>query len=512
MPWREKSTKVDNRPDWQSKSRRVDPIEEEEVDILPSFQDAAAGALLKVGEGLNFVDKYTAAPVRGLLGTGEFRYPLATKDAPSGKDLMSRLGVSEEEYAVGPVVDPVSGRRMAFSPAGVTGGLLEAVTDPLTYLGAPLPKLGRSALEIAGKTATKGLEKVGTKVGDYAAEKAVTASVGKGRRALEAAKIDPNAPGSIDRVLRNMSERGKQLMRKDDAGGPVLGFFSSPKGVAERSAKKRDFYGDRISQTDRTIDELVPEGVNLGDLAHHYLKYADSLDPIGTGRPLADRITDEAEHILRFRDKVQETGGAPVGAARTRSLKRNYPHSGTAADPLERSAAASDEMNQILQDNIRINRDKALKRATSEEELALLNKFDDTHKKYGAYSDFSELATKEAASKFSPSTAAFTIGGAAPGVAAAVMSGGVSPTNVLLTASLATGAYLAKTRGPAFVARTADAISRTMMAPQMFGTKYQRLFQQAASKGAPAVVGLHHQLLNSDSAYRDLTTGRDTEE
>jgi hypothetical protein len=457
-----------------------------------------------VGAVSEFIDKYTGAPVRGLLGGKGFKYPRESSDAPSGKELMANMGLSEEvSMETGIRLNPFDrNKTLKVSPAGVAGGAAEMLTDPTTYLGAVPLK--------AGGQVAKAASSVGKNVGDFAAERAIKATTGHGIRGLsDMAKVPNDSPGTIDRMLTNLHDRGQMLMRPDEAGKPVVGWGSNSREIAERASDKKKFYGKKIGQIDKKVDELVPEGIERERVSENYLDYARSLDPVGEERALIPKVAEEAaamEYIGKFDPITGREIFGPhknLSVERARDLKQKFPYNRTSQNPLETNKSARNRMRQGLQDQIDVNLDTAKTRAMSEEELSLLNSADDVSNRYGLYKDSERLATKQEIGNqsrrmISPSSY-YTAGTAGLGAAAS----GNPLAAVPLAIAVAVGNQIALNRGPAFTARLSNSISKALLGTSGAYNKYAMPFQKAAKLGNAAVVGLHHQLMNNDPEYRE---------
>jgi len=256
------------------------------------------------------------------------------------------------------------------------------------------------------------------------------------------------------------------------------------------AAKKSKYYGDKIGQTDKTVDRLVPEGISREKISEDYMDYARSLQPIGDERDVIAPVVEEAMFMENL-DIIDPITGREfygphknITAERARGLKGKYPFNPKSSKPLETNKSARNRMRQGLQDQIDNNLDTAKVRAVSEEDLSILNSAEDTNNKFGTYKDAEKLSAVE---------------------------GLRSPTfslNVLVDI----GNKIALEKGPAFTAKSADAISRAILGAGTAYNKYVMPFQRAAKAGNAAVVGLHHQLMNNDPEYRQNFGYSDTEE
>lgn len=481
---------------------------EDPYSILRGSSEAIMGGLGKVA---STVDSLTLAPVRGVVGNlqagksafDNLSYPTDPESVPTSKKIMGNMGVSEEEFdtPLNPILNPITGERLKLSPAGVLGGIAEGLIDPLTWAGDLPIKAGGKVME--------GVSRVGRGIGDIGAERAIKSVTGHSKRGLmDMGLVNPSDP-NINRMLGNIHERGRMLMEKDAAGAPVVGWFSGSKGIADRAADKRKFFGDKIGKIDAKVDELVPEGIWPENVAQDYTDYARSLKPVGEEKKIIPRVLEEAQNMreLGLIDPIDgsEMAGPPrpLSVSDARDLKGKFPYKQISNDPLETNAGARNRMRSVLQGQIDQNAEKALGRAVSEEDAKLLGSAQDTGKRYGLYKDATTIAAKEEGGKqsrrmISPSSMGLGIGGAA-----GLIASGQAHLVPLAVAS-AVGNQIMLNRGPAFGARLANAISKRMLNLSGGYNKYVMPFQRAAKAGNAAVIGLHHQLMQSDPEYQNL--------
>lgn len=151
---------------------------------------------------------------------------------------------------------------------------------------------------------------------------------------------------------------------------------------------------------------------------------------------------------------------------------------------------------------------RSIKRqAPSEEDMATLNQYGPAKEKYGIYKNVADAGTEQALRTLgrrmvSPSSHAL---GAATGIAAA----GDLATKGLYGAAAAGVNQALLSRGSAFAARSADAISKKLMQAPGLYQKWLPTMQKAAKAGNAVVMATHHQLMNNDADYRRLMLSQD---
>lgn len=149
---------------------------------LPALRGVGGALLSGVGAISSTLDKYGGAPVRSAissavegkpeeaLGAAYRQFGEDPTKAPSGKDIMSRAGVSTQEYTTPFILNPYTGSegKLKVSPAGVAGAALETFSDPLTYAGfaaGPAARLGLKGAQAASDTLGFVGKQVAPKVG-----------------------------------------------------------------------------------------------------------------------------------------------------------------------------------------------------------------------------------------------------------------------------------------------------------------------------------------------------------
>lgn len=141
---------------------------------VPALQSLGAGILDVAGTASTFMDKYGGgASIRaGLgkvaqgqpgeaLGAAYEQYGQDPTKAPSFKEIYGQLGVPTTEFETPLITNPYDekNRYAKMSPAGILGGVTEAVADPLNYV--PTNAILRGAVKGAAATGRAIAPKIG---------------------------------------------------------------------------------------------------------------------------------------------------------------------------------------------------------------------------------------------------------------------------------------------------------------------------------------------------------------
>ncbi len=506
--------------------------------VMDDIGQGAQSALKWVGDT---VDKYNPAGsalragIAAKQGGGDFlpayvnQYGEENKGVPTGGEIAAKAGISTKQYDTPLIANPFTGRHVSVSPAGVIGGAAETALDPTTYIGGA----EASALEGGAKLAEGVGARTGEAVGNYAAERAAKAATGEKVGALrKAAKVSPKGAGDYTQKIENLRGLGRTLLSEDDAGKPVIGWTSGINDIATNAARKRQFFGKQIGEVGPVVDKLAPNAIQPAALQADVMKYSGEIPNVGKARPVRARTAEEAKLLGNYGLSEEELdAGAKAKAipfAEAQKIKGQYGWEPTANDALFSNQDAMNRIHGIVGGHM----DQAVEEAKkggqisdllahqlgegvtggegarlmpSEEELSTLNKYQPAKQKYGQYKTAADAATNQALQtlarrQISPSSNLF-------GAVAAAKTGRID--RVLAAVGLN---QLALNRGTAFTARAANAVSKKIIAaPQKF-TKYLPLMQKAAKVGNPAVVALHHELMNNDPEYRKLIQTQDDSE
>lgn len=488
-----------------------------EIDFEEDTFDASMGKAAKklgmvgqaftksVGDTAQAVDRFTGAPVRAAIGAyqedkpvgeaflNQFMKPAET--APSGKDIAAKAGVSTEEFDTPFISNPFTGEHYKASPAGIVGGLGEAVTDPTTYVPGAVAFKG---VKVGAKTAGGVAPKVADYLAKVAEERAVKAGTGQNARAMrKLMKTEGKSAGDIGRAEANLRKSGRHLL-EDTEGGPTVGFFSKSEDVGEKAALKRKMLGQQIGDVGETVDKITPNSIVGADLAKEIRDYAESIPNVGKGATLKSRLMSEADNF---------EGLGPMTFKQAQDIKGQFPYTPQAADVLISDKDVTNKIHGIIGKKM----DDAVKKASTgaeyeklfggakatdaDDQLKSLSKYGPAKEQYGTFKNIADAGTE--ASMRALSNRAVSPSDYAAGSVGLLSSG---PPGILM--GLAN--KLGRERGSAFAARSADALSKKIMAaPAKYG-KWLPVLQKGAAASPAGLVTTHHLLMNNDPEYRAI--------
>ncbi len=491
----------------RSQSPTTDEYANAGSDLLRS---AGQTALEGVGAVSSAVDRFTGAPIRAAVGAyqndqpvgeafaNQFLKPAAT--APTGKELAAKAGLSEEEFNTPLVANPFSHKKFKTSTAGLVGGTAEAVLDPTLLI----PGYGEAkVLEKGGQVLDRVAPRVAEGIGNFAKERAVKAGTGESIRGIKKiAKMEGKSASDVDRALANLRATGGRMLSEDAAGPPVVGWTSNARNVAQNSAAKKAFYGNQIGEVGKTVDQLTPFAIGGPDIAESIEAYGNTIPNVGKGTAVRNRVGQEAENFYKL---------GPQSFEETQKLRGQFPYERDSPDLLISNKDATNQINRIIGQKMDVAAQEAGKPVMnaegvmvprSEEDLAKLAQYPEAKQGYNVYKDITDAASDQTMRTMgrrmvSPSSHIVGVGG---GIAASAHEG--FKKGGIYGAGLAIANQVALSRGTAFSARAADAISKKVMASPQVYQKWLPALQKAAAGGNAALVATHRELLNNDPAYR----------
>ncbi len=477
----------------------------------------AGGAVMgAVGKVSSAVDKYNplGAPLRAGIGAAQEGKPVVQAyanqflrepdAAPSGKQLMSRFGVSEEDFNTPLISNPFTGEHFKVSPAGIAGGAAEAVLDPTLFIpGGAASKGLKAGSELVEHVAPR----VGKSIAEFAEERAVKAATGENRSAIKKlARVKGQSAGDVDKVMGRLRGVGRRLLEPDDAGAPAIGWLSNSEDIGREAAAKKRFYGQQIGNVGPVVDRLAPDAITPRDLALDVSQFQREIPNVGKGAPVRKRVGEEAGRLEQLGLAEDELGPpAPLNFAKAQELKAQYPYEPQSPDILISDKDATNRINRIISDKMDAAVGRAKAGTTTPEDLAILEKYGPSKQAYGDYKNVADAGTEQSMRTLgrrmvSPSSnfLGATAGGAVAKVKEDLAKGGLWGAAVGLV-----NQQLLE-RGSAFGAKGADFISKKILqAPGQY-QKWLPTMQKAAKAGNAAVLATHHQLMQSDPDYRRL--------
>lgn len=293
----------------------------------PFIQSLGAGVASGLGGALNTVDKYVGAPFRSGIQQatrGEFGNILPAmkaqfgedpSKAPSGKDIALEQGLSgEEKYNTGLILNPFSRETLKLSPAGIAGGVGEAVTDPLNFI--PVGKVAKGALKGA-ELASKGLGK---------AAEVVTPIVGK-----TVARVQPEVTREYMKNRLRIKNIGKTKTYedlKDYIDEDVLAFRENLEGSREQRQKLAEMLRDKMREK-RFDLQRGTEAPKIAEEIHASMeaqkKVLNDLSAQAEDILGQSDVSYNRKDILALMDKIgKQAGDITVGDQITDALKKFF--------------------------------------------------------------------------------------------------------------------------------------------------------------------------------------------
>lgn len=312
-------------PIGQRQSSNVDDFLNEYV--TPAIQSIGAGVVSGMGGAFNTVDKYIGAPFRSGVqqaARGEFGKVLPAMSAqfgedpskaPSGKDIAMEQGLSgEDRYNTGLILNPFTNETLKLSPAGIAGGVGEAVADPLNFL--PVVPAAKGVLKGA-QLASKGIGKTAEFVTPY---------VGK-----VFARVQPEITREYmkNRLrIKNIGKTKSYEDLKDYIDEDVLAFRKNLEGSRDKRQKLAEMLRDKMREK-RFDLQRGTEAPKIADEIHASMEAqkkvlndlsAQAEDILGQSNASYKR-----KDILALMDKIgKEAGDVLVGDQITDALKKFY--------------------------------------------------------------------------------------------------------------------------------------------------------------------------------------------
>ena len=494
-----------NRPDGFISDTEMSAMERQEkpfsVYTSPAaskIAEAGKWALGRVGEASQFIDKYTMGPVRAAIGAVQegrsLTEPYDYEKTPTWKDIAEKAGVSGEPSIQSPVVlNPFDPEANKLSPAGIVGTGLGVVTDPLTYLGTPGVGAG---VKLGAEGAEQMLKSGARKAGEFAEERAAKAALDSNVRAYrDVARMPARGIPDTEKAVGRIRDLGRTMLEDKN-----VGWLSTTEDIGKQASQKLPMVGEILGEQAKIVDTLMPSGAVSGQaIADRILEFAANVPETGTGKALQNRLLEEAETFTRL-------GNMSVSDANR--YKTSFGYKPQASDALISSQDATNSLYGIINSEIESAVDnasnmlKGMDDPIAQEASKRLDDFKKTKGQYGQYKAVAETATERAARDISnravsPSDYGM---GAAGAVAGASMGGDVN--SALLGAGLGVANKVARERGPAFLARSADEIRKVMESGSEALSKYKPVLEKAAMAGNQSLIVTHQTLMNNDPTYR----------
>lgn len=469
----------------------------EEINGPGILRQAGQYALEKVGKASRFFDSVTGAPVRAAVGAmqegknprevGSAAYEQFGKNpdlAPTGKDIAKKFGVPDTEFDTGIYINPFTHEQVKTSPAGLVGTGVDVALDPTTYLtGALGGALEKSAAATVGKLEPKITEYLSQK----AAERAVKAGTGQSIKDIRRiAKSSTKGAIDLPRAEANLRSTGEELLRPNDQGERVVGWFDRPEEIAPKANARKGEFGQQIGDVGKSIDQTTPAGAVSGwSIAKDLQDYASSIPEVGAGKGLKARLESEIENLKMMGNLSFEEA---------QKIKNQFKWEPQAPDALISNKDVTNQINQIISKNMEDAASQAGK----------LGEYQEAKKGYGSMLGVEQAASDRAMKNLSNrfiSPSDYGVGGVGAMTAAASGHGAMAGLSAVAGAA---ANKIIRERGSAFVANSLRKLAEiTEKAPEFLG-KYKAVLERASAEGARSLAVTHHLLLNNDPMYRKL--------
>ncbi len=324
---------------------------------------------------------------------------------------------------------------------------------------------------------------------ETAEQRAVKAATGQNVGALrKAAKTSSQDAGSAEKAQANIQRMGRDIL---DEGS--LNSFDTVKDLAPKLNAAKEKYGAKIGEIGQTIDKVAPGSVNTNDMAMKLFDYADTIPETEVGKKLKQKITAEAENMVRM------GGMSGIGFEDAQKLKGQFKYK-----PMDQDALISNQdVTNKIQGIVGKEMDTAAARTAasgSDEVKDLLGQYQQAKQKYGSFKGSSSAATdraiKDLSNRFvSPSDYAVGSLAAVPGV----MSG--DPKQIMVGLAGALANKFARERGSSTAAAIADQTANILDSSPTFAKEFGETVIEAMKRG-PAALTTTHYLLMKNPKYR----------
>lgn len=470
--------------------------------LAESFGKSVLGGIAKAARA---VDSITGAPVRAAIGklqTGEgfnvgealsaAKHQFAENPdlAPTGKQLAQNTGLSPEETInTGLYINPFSRETVKLSPAGIGGTIIEAATDPLSYVGGkPFELLGKGAVSAAEKVGLKASEELG----HMAEQRAVKAATGNNASAArQVAGVTIKSAGDASKAERNISSAGRAMLEEG-----VLSPIDRAESLAPKLEAAKDKYGEMIGAVGQEMDSHIKDPVIGESIAARLRDYAKTFPQTVRGKNLAKRVEEEAKNIEQM---------GHISFADAQALKNDFAYKPTDVDALISNQDITNKIRGIISDEMDNTVEHFVKNPPAGINPELLSQYDLAKKNYGIFKKLSDAATNQVVKKQgvrSPfSLTDYITGGGAAATAASLTH---NPEMTALISGIASVSNkLARERGNSLAARSLDAMSKALASSPELAAKYGGAITNALNYGPDSLVVTHHLLENNDPQYKN---------
>ncbi len=253
----------------------------------------------------------------------------AAESALTGKDYKTARNESRKAYGQASEDNP-----KMYGLGMLGGGALQMATPGLNVLGKAGPVLSgmaqgalsgygmsesddptQQAKDAAfggaiggavGKAASAiGNTKLGKYLSNIAEQRAYKAGAGQSIKDLRAEEKAGRVV--IDREGMSIA-RGRDLLSKDEAGPPAVGWLDRTENIVPKVAAKREFFGKAIGDMGKAIDDAIPEGpVSYDEVASIIDREIAKRPSTIENKALSERLHKQLDHIFQVKEKQTST-------------------------------------------------------------------------------------------------------------------------------------------------------------------------------------------------------------
>jgi len=334
-------------------------------------------------------------------------------------------------------------------------------------------------------------------------ERAVKAAMGQNRKQYKELSKSGQLVNAGDELFADQSKKGG-LLPDQEAGKPILGWFSNAEDLAPKIQARKDAYGKGIEGVSNAVDSLRPEGaINpqaiVADLKEKLGKLSDTVDD----EPARKYLQKQIQHYESYTPQSMGAQGpaAPLSFAETQRNKSRIKWN--PAEDANRTDARNETKRVLGDAQERAARDLANNPNISNDEAAKLGLYEQLKSKWQAMNSLNQGAQDRViankSNRFnSPSD---YMAGAAAEVSNAARNNGENIIPGIWGIVAAQANKQVRERGSAFAARTMDKLSQIMQANPAGLNRFRGALERAAKEG-PQSLMLTHMLLAEDPEYR----------
>ncbi len=335
-----------------------------------------------------------------------------------------------------------------------------------------------------------------------AEERAFKAATGQNKKAFKQNYMQQaqelGRPVAEGEATSKINQIGRDLLSKDEAGPPVVGWLDNVKNIAPKAEAKADYYGKQIGEVGRQVDQTMPGAVSGENISQRISDYANQIPNLPTKQGLKNKLLEEA-------DAYSKNG--PLSFEDAQRYKNQYQFkpvdAGLNTLPQDVTNSMRGAVGNEMEDTVK----KLIASPdTSEEARKQLELYTYLKSKYGSYKPAGQYASDRVLGDLSNrfvSPSDYAAGGI---TGLGNMSAHHDPISAgIVGAAAAAANKQIRTRGNAFMARSMDAIDQVVNQPG--AEKYKAMLAEAAKRGPQAVVLTHELLKKNDENYRKLTEG-----